>query len=61
MNQNLNNKYRITVKPIIGPVLTFFVEDYSIEDSCFLKFFDKKTESVQRFAATNCEIKEVKY
>jgi len=57
----MKTKYKIIVKTLSGAILTFSVDDLPLTDeSGMICFYDKKTESTQRFAISNCEIKEVK-
>jgi hypothetical protein len=52
--------FRIQVKTIQGTILTFSVENYTIEEGDFVKFFDEKYKEWKQFHSSNCEIKEVK-
>ena len=61
MNENQNHEhisyFVIRVKSLDGVILSFNVKKYNIDDG-FVVFSDRN-EKVQRFAVSNCEIKEV--
>lgn len=53
------SKYRITIKSVLGNVLTYTVDVYPpVEDGHF-KFIDQKTNLLKSFPVENCEIQEV--
>lgn len=52
-------KYRINVKTLTGNILTYRVENYTIEED-FIVFTDDKTSTIKKFHSTNCEITEEK-
>lgn len=52
-------KYRISVKLLQGQIYTYHVSSYKIISGDFVEFVDEKTGIVNKFHASNCEIKEV--
>ena len=54
----MSTKYKIIVKTLQGIILTFSVDDYSVENE-FVVFKDLKTGLIKKFSHSNCEIQEV--
>jgi len=52
--------YKIFVRTVNDDVLTFSVDSYEIEEGNIIKFLDKRTNKIKRFASSNYEIEEVK-
>jgi len=55
---NLNKKFIIRVKSLDDNILNFTVYKYEVKDG-FVVFYDLKNKRIERFAVSNCEIKEV--
>ena len=51
-------RYKICVRTIQGIILTFNTNEYKVEDG-FVVWLDQKTNSIKKFAVSNCEITEV--
>jgi hypothetical protein len=49
-------KYKIQVKTIQGRLLTFTVNEYTVDDGGFVCFTDKVTNKPKKFHGSNCEI-----
>jgi len=50
-------RYKIIVRTLAGKILTYSVDDFSLEDGLIV-FTDIKTGKTKRFAISNCEIGE---
>ncbi len=50
--------YKIQVKTIHNVILTYSVENYTIEEGDFVSFIDRKSGERRIFHASNCEIRE---
>jgi hypothetical protein len=57
--ERFHDMFKIQVKTIHGPVITFTVDTYVIEDGDFVSFTDRVTREKKLFHSSNCEIKEV--
>jgi len=49
--------HKIFVKTFQGHILTFTVDEYTLEEG-FVKFKDPRTGEIKMFHGSNCEIKE---
>jgi len=54
----MNKQYYIRVKALDNNILNFTVFNYEVKDG-FVVFYDLKNKRIERFAVSNCEIKEV--
>ena len=54
----MNKQYYIRVKALDNNILNFTVFNYVVKD-VFVVFYDLKNKRIERFAVSNCEIKEV--
>lgn len=52
-------KFRLKVKSVTGPVLTYHIEEYTIKDG-FLTFFDNKDSIIRIFPINNVELEEIR-
>ena len=50
-------KYKIAVRTIQGTILTFSTDEFDVADG-FVIWLDQRTNSIKRFAVSNCEIME---
>jgi hypothetical protein len=48
--------YKIKVKALQGDILTFTVDQYTVDESGFICFTDKITKKNKMFHSSNCEI-----